>query len=43
VGYQNKNLGVSLGYRSLALHQGSSAMIQKLAMGGPILTASFSF
>lgn len=43
VGYQNKNLGVSLGYRYLALHQGSSAMIQKLAMGGPILTASFSF
>jgi hypothetical protein len=43
VGYQNGRFGVSIGYRHLAFNQGSSARVQKLVMGGPILAANFSF
>jgi hypothetical protein len=43
VGYQSGRFGVSIGYRHLAFNQGSSARIQKLILGGPILAANFSF
>ena len=43
VGYQAGRVGVSIGYRYLAFNQGSSALIQRLAMGGPIIAANFSF
>jgi hypothetical protein len=43
VGYQSGRLGVSIGYRHLAFNQGSSAKIQKLVLGGPILAANISF
>jgi len=43
VGYQSGRFGVSIGYRHLAFNQGSSAKVQKLVLGGPILAANFSF
>jgi hypothetical protein len=43
LGYQTSRVGVSVGYRYLAFHQESSALFQKLSLGGPILAASISF
>ena len=43
VGYQTRSVGVSVGYRYLSFQQGSSAVIQKMSLGGPIITASFKF
>ncbi|MBV9250002.1 MAG: hypothetical protein JO227_12245, partial [Acetobacteraceae bacterium] len=43
IGYQSGRFGVSIGYRHLAFDQGSSAKVQKLVLGGPILAANFSF
>jgi len=43
VGYQAGSIGVMVGYRFLSFQQSSSAIIQKLSMGGPIIAASFRF
>ncbi len=43
VGYQSGRFGVSIAYRHLAFDQRSSAKVQKLVLGGPILAANFSF
>lgn len=43
VGYQIGRLSLSIGYRHLNFNQGSSDKVEKLSMGGPILTASISF
>ena len=36
-------VGLALGYRYLSFQQGGSAIIQKLALGGPIIVADFRF
>ena len=43
VGYQTGWAGVSLGYRYLSFHQGSSALIQNLSFGGLYLAGNFRF
>jgi hypothetical protein len=43
LGYQAGQVGVSIGYRYLSFQQGSNSVIQKLALGGPIILASFKF
>jgi hypothetical protein len=43
LGYQAGQVGVSIGYRHLSFQQGSNSVIQKLALGGPIILASFKF
>jgi len=43
IGYQTRLLGLTLGYRYLSFQQGGSAIIQKLALGGPIIVADFRF
>lgn len=43
IGYQTRAVGLSLGYRYLAFEQGSSAVIPKLRLGGPIIVANFTF
>jgi hypothetical protein len=43
VGYQAGSIGVTVGYRYLSFQQSSSAVIQKMSLGGPIITASFRF
>jgi hypothetical protein len=43
LGYQAGQIGVTIGYRYLSFQQGSNSVIQKLALGGPIILASFRF
>jgi hypothetical protein len=43
LGYQAGQIGVTIGYRYLSFQQGSHSVIQKLALGGPIILASFRF
>jgi hypothetical protein len=43
LGYQTGWAGVSLTYRHLSFEQGSSAVIEHLAMGGPMIMVNFSF
>ncbi len=43
LGYQTGWAGVSLAYRYLSFKQGSSAVVQHLSMGGPMLMVNFSF
>ena len=43
MGYQAGSIGVTVGYRFLSFQQASSAVIQKMSMGGPIIAASFRF
>ncbi len=43
LGYQTGWAGVSLTYRYLSFEQGSSAVVQHLSMGGPMIMVNFSF
>lgn len=43
IGYQTQRVGLSIGYRYLSFQQSGGAVVQRLAMGGPILTVSFRF
>ncbi len=43
VGYQTGRLGVSLGYRYMSFKQGSSAVVEKLNLGGPIMAVNITF
>ena len=43
VGYQANRIGVSVGYRFLSFQQGSSSVVQKMSLGGPIIVANFGF
>jgi hypothetical protein len=43
LGYQTGWVGVSVTYRYLSLQQGSSAMVQHLSLGGPMVMVNFTF
>jgi hypothetical protein len=43
IGYQTQRIGLSVGYRYLAFDGGSDAVVQKMTLRGPILTANFRF
>jgi hypothetical protein len=43
LGYQTGWAGVSLTYRYLSFEQGSSAVVQHLTMGGPMVMVNFTF
>ncbi len=43
LGYQTNRIGVSVGYRFLSFQQGSSSVVQKMTLGGPIIVANFRF
>ncbi|MEO8713895.1 MAG: hypothetical protein ABI369_02675 [Acetobacteraceae bacterium] len=43
LGYQTGWAGVSLTYRYLSLDQGSSGVVQRLSLGGPMMMVDFSF
>jgi hypothetical protein len=43
LGYQTGWAGVSLTYRYLSFEQSSSAVVQHLSMGGPMMMVNFSF
>jgi hypothetical protein len=43
LGYQTDGIGVSVGYRFLSFQQGSSSVVQKMTLGGPIVVANFRF
>jgi len=43
LGYQTGWAGVALTYRYLSFEQSSSAVVQHLSMGGPMVMVNFSF
>jgi hypothetical protein len=43
VGYQTGRVGVSIGYRFLSFQQGSSSVVPKMNLGGPIIMANVRF
>jgi hypothetical protein len=43
LGYQTGWAGIALTYRYLSFEQGSSAVVQHLSMGGPMVMVNFSF
>ncbi|MEO9191744.1 MAG: hypothetical protein ABI224_17330, partial [Acetobacteraceae bacterium] len=43
LGYQTGPVAVSLTYRYLSLEQGSSAVVQRVTLGGPMMMVNLSF
>ncbi|HME21247.1 MAG TPA: hypothetical protein VKI44_07825, partial [Acetobacteraceae bacterium] len=43
LGYQTGWAGVSVTYRYLSFEQSSSAVVQHLSLGGPMITVNFTF
>ena len=43
IGYRTNRVALSVGYRYLTFQQGANSTVQKLSMGGPIVTIDFKF